>query len=218
MATLEAKLDKADVQRVYDRLAPVYDFWAYLTEGKARRRCLELAEVRDGESVLEVAVGTGVVFAELARANRSGKNEGIDLTEGMLEQARRRLARLGARSYRLQRGDACALPFADESFDLVVNNYMFDLMPEADFVPVLREMRRVLRPGGRLVLVNMTNGGSPLEKLAEAVYRLDAEWMGGCRSVRMEPYVREAGFERVERHVVTQLTIASEVIRAYKEA
>jgi ubiquinone/menaquinone biosynthesis C-methylase UbiE len=216
MEILDAKLDKDDVQRVYGRLAPVYDFWAYLTEGAARRRCIELSEVRDGESVLEVAVGTGVVFAELVKANRSGKNEGIDLTEAMLEQARRRLARLGIRAYRLQRGDASALPFADGSFDLVVNNYMFDLLPEADFAPVLAEMRRVLRPGGRVVIVNMTNARTLLARLAEAVYRIHPEWMGGCRGVRMDRPVREAGFERVERHVVTQLGIPSEVLRAYK--
>lgn len=214
MRTLEARLDKEQIRHVYNRLAPVYDLWAHLTEGNARRRCLELAAVRDGESVLEVAAGTGVVLAEVVRANPSGKNEGIDLTEGMLEQARRRLRKQGIGAWHVQVADARALPFEDATFDVVLNSYMFDLLPEADFLPILGEMRRVLRPGGRLVVVNMTRAGSLVERAAEAVYRVRPQWMGGCRCVEMEPAVRAAGFVDVHREVVTQLTFPSEVLLA----
>lgn len=77
-----ALLDKDAVRGVYERIAPLYDAWALLTETCARRTCLDLARVRDGESVLEVAVGTAMTFAELLARNPSGRNEGIDLTEG----------------------------------------------------------------------------------------------------------------------------------------
>ena len=215
---LEARLDKSAIRRVYERLAPMYDFWAHLTEAKARRRCLEIAAVREGESVLEVAVGTGIVFAELVRANPSGKNEGLDLTEGMLARARARLAKQGVGSYHLQVADAYDLPFPDRTFDVVVNNYMFDLLPEGDFARVLGEMRRVLVPGGRLVLVNMTKGDSLLESLAEAVYRFRPEWMGGCRSVSLSPHLERAGFVDVKRELVTQMTFPSEVVSARRAA
>jgi len=56
---LDARIDKSDVPHIYKKVASVYDIWARLTESKARNRCLELASIRDGESVLEVAVGTG---------------------------------------------------------------------------------------------------------------------------------------------------------------
>jgi ubiquinone/menaquinone biosynthesis C-methylase UbiE len=191
----------------------VYDIWAALTESKSRRRCLELAAVRDGESVLEVAVGTGLVFEALLRANPSGRNVGVDLTEAMLERARRRASRVGG-SFELRRGDAHRLEFADGTFDLVVNNYMFDLLPEEDFVPVLREFRRVLRPGGRLVLVNMAHGERWHQRLYDWVYRLKPSLMGGCRGVALEPYVLEAGFVQVHREALSQMGFPSEVLRA----
>jgi ubiquinone/menaquinone biosynthesis C-methylase UbiE len=71
---------------------------AYLTESKARDRCLEIAAIQDGESVLEVAVGTGLAFERILKANPSGRNEGIDLTEAMLNRAEKRAASAGFRT------------------------------------------------------------------------------------------------------------------------
>ena len=85
---LPARLSKDNVPHVYRRLAPAYDLWARLTETRARARCLELAAVRDGESVLEVAVGTGLGFADILSRNPTGRNDGIDLTPQMLARAR----------------------------------------------------------------------------------------------------------------------------------
>lgn len=209
-----ALLDKDAVRGVYERIAPLYDAWALLTETRARRACLDLARVRDGESVLEVAVGTGMTFAELLARNPSGRNEGIDLTEGMLRRAQERARRVGRGAFHLALGDAYALDFPEASFDLVVNNYMFDLLPEEDFPRVLAEFHRVLRPGGRLVLVNMTKGERLQHRLAEAVYRFNPALMGGCRGVTLEPFVRAAGFEVARREVAVQLTFPSEIISA----
>ena len=77
---LDARLKKERVPDVYTRVAPLYDFWGWLTERDARQRCLQLASIRDGEDVLEVAVGTGLAFVKILEANPSGHNEGIDLT------------------------------------------------------------------------------------------------------------------------------------------
>jgi len=213
---LSARLDKTQVVEVYEKVAPIYDLWAHLTERRARERCLELAAVRDGESVLEVAVGTGTTFQRLLTANPSGRTEGIDLTAGMLRRAETKARQTGVGGYRLAIGDAYRLEFADETFDLVVNSYMFDLLPEADFASVLGEMTRVLRPGGRLCLVNMTKGERWTQRLAETVYRVRPQWLGGCRGVRMEPHVRAAGLVVTHRELVAQLTFPSEVILARK--
>lgn len=107
----------------YTRLAPVYELWARLTETRPRRRVLELAAPRDGEDLLEVAVGTGAQFVELARRNRSGTTVGIELSEEMLKRARERLAGAGldGRS-ELLRASALEMPLDDEGFDLVVNS------------------------------------------------------------------------------------------------
>lgn len=215
MSTLEARLDKDDVRDVYRGLAPIYDFWADITEVRARTRALELAAVRDGEAILEVAVGTGLAFIELVRQNPSGTTTGLDLTPAMLARAESRMAAAKLPGqHSLAVGDATALPFADASFDLLLNNYMFDLMPERDFAVALAEFRRVLRPGGRLVLVNMAQGEAWPHRLYDGLYRLSPRLMGGCRGVALEAPVRAAGFTDVSRELTVQVGFPSEVIIA----
>jgi ubiquinone/menaquinone biosynthesis C-methylase UbiE len=213
---LEARIPKADVPEVYRRLAPRYDAWASRAEAKARNRCLELAGIRDGEAVLEVAVGTGLAFVEILKQNPHGRNEGIDITEEMLAQARLRAERLGIRNYRLRLGDAYHLEFPEDSFDVLVNNYMFDLLPVGDFPTVLSEFRRVLKPHGRLVMVNMTRGERWYQSLWELVYRIRPAWLGGCRGIELSPFLAAAGFEELSREYVSELGFASEVVRAVK--
>jgi ubiquinone/menaquinone biosynthesis C-methylase UbiE len=59
---LDARVSQNQINAVYDRIAPIYDVWGKLTESRARNRAIELAEIKDGESILEVAVGTGLAF------------------------------------------------------------------------------------------------------------------------------------------------------------
>ena len=172
----DARIRQSHISDLYSKIAPGYDLWARLTESKARDRCLEIAAIENGESVLEVAVGTGLAFERILRANPSGRNEGIDLTEAMLIRAEKRAASAGIKNYHLAVGDAYALDFPDNDFDVLINNYMFDLLPEDDFPTVLAEFRRVLRPGGRLVLVNMTKGVRWYNSIWEWVYRMNPAW------------------------------------------
>ena len=86
------------------------------------------------------AVGTGLAFSEILKLNPGGRNEGIDITEEMLIRARRKAEKLGASNYRLEVGDAYNLEYGDGTFDVLINNYMFDLLPEGDFPDVLREL------------------------------------------------------------------------------
>jgi ubiquinone/menaquinone biosynthesis C-methylase UbiE len=209
---VDARIAKADVAGVYDRIARIYDVWAWLTERNARRRCLELAAIRDGEDVLEVAVGTGLAFADILAANPSGHNEGIDLTPAMLARAERKAVRSGTDNYRLRVGDAYHLDFPDDSFDVLVNNYMFDLLPEEDFLRVLEEFRRVLRPGGRLAMVNMTLGERWYNGLWRRLYELNPALLGGCRGVSLLPFLLDCGFEQAKREYLSQMTFPSEVV------
>ena len=213
---LNAGIKKSDVPRIYKNIASVYDIWARLAESKARNRCLELARIRDGESVLEVAVGTGLTFLEILRLNSTGQNEGIDLTEEMLNRAKEKAENLGVFNYRLEIGDAYNLHYSDNSFDLVVNNYMFDLLPEEDFSVVLAEFKRALRPGGRLVLVNMTKPKHWYNSIWELIYRVNPAWMGGCRGVFLQPHLKSVGFVEVRREFISQLTFPSEVVYGLK--
>lgn len=208
----DALLNQGQISDLYRKLAPVYDFWGRLTESKAQKRCLEVAAIQDGESVLEVAVGTGLAFERILRANPTGRNEGIDLSEAMLKRAEKRAAKLGVKNYRLRVGDAYALDFADDKFDVLVNNYMFDLLPEADFGTVLAEFKRVLRPGGRLATVYMTNGERSYNRIWEWIARQNPTWFGGCRPIRLAPSLEECGFVNIKRQFVSQMTFPSEVI------
>ncbi len=208
----DAGIKQRDVPAVYGKIAPIYDLWAWLTETKARNRCLDLAAIRDGESVLEVAVGTGLAFVKILEANPSGHNQGIDLTPAMLAIAKRRMLRAGHRNFSLRVGDAYDLPFPNDSFDVLVNNYMFDLLPEQDFAAVLQEFRRVLRPGGRLAMVNMTHGKRWYNGIWHRLYQLSPALLGGCRSVSLLPLLQQCGFRETTREYISQFSFPSEVV------
>ncbi len=213
---LPARYTKADIPRAYTRIAPTHDWLAVLVEAKARRTGLAWADVQDGEHVLEVAVGTGLSFQHLLRQNPTGWTEGVDLTPAMLRRAERRAQRSATDRYRLRLGDAYALDFPDATFDLVLNSYMFDLLPKADFVLVLGEYRRVLKPGGRLVMMNMTPAERWYQRLWDNLYRLHPFLLGGCRGITVTPALEAAGFVNRRRAFISQWTFPSEVIYAEK--
>jgi len=208
-----ATLSKTDVVQVYSRIAFFYDAWGHLTESRARNRALALANIQDGESVLEVAVGTGLAFRELVKANPHGTTHGIDLTEAMLDKARHKVRQSSAR-YELSVGDAYDLRYDAARFDVLVNNYMFDLLPANDFEKVLTEFKRVLKPNGRLILVNMTTGERLHQRLYEAIYQVNPRWIGGCRGVRLSDTLQQVGFRDISREMISQLGFPSEVLRA----
>jgi ubiquinone/menaquinone biosynthesis C-methylase UbiE len=208
----DAQIAKDRLSDIYRKIAPSYDLWAWLTESKARDRCLELAAIQNGEEVLEVAVGTGLAFERILQANPSGRNEGIDLTEAMLVRADRKAAKSGSNNYRLRVGDAYDLDFQDDSFDVLINNYMFDLLPQQDFLTVLEGFARVLRPGGRLAMVNMTNGERWYNEIWERIYRINPALLGGCRGVSLLTQIEACGFRQTKREYVSQWTFPSEII------
>jgi len=210
----DAKIEKGRVADIYRKIAPSYDLWAWLTESKARDRCLELAAIQNGEAVLEVAVGTGLAFERILKTNPSGRNEGIDLTDAMLIRADRKASKSGADNYRLRIGDAYDLDFPDNSFDVLVNNYMFDLLPQRDFLTVLEEFKRVLRPSGRLAMVNMTIGERWYNGVWEQIYRINPALLGGCRGVFLLPQLEVCGFRQAKREYMSQLTFPSEIVCA----
>jgi demethylmenaquinone methyltransferase/2-methoxy-6-polyprenyl-1,4-benzoquinol methylase len=215
---LEVKHRPEDVPAIYTRLAPLYELWARLTESRARRRVMELASVRPGEDVLEVAVGTGVQLAELAAANPTGRTVGLEPSAGMLRQARHRIEVAGISDrVELVDGSALELPFADESFDLLVNGYMLDLLPREEIPRALAEFKRVLRPGGRLVLSNMTKGVRRRERVWDWLYAHGIVLTANCRGVLAEPVLRQLGFAGIRREYLVQSNFPTEIVTATKE-
>jgi ubiquinone/menaquinone biosynthesis C-methylase UbiE len=211
-----AQVPQDEVAGMYDRLAWIYDVWAGLTESKARARALALANISDGAQVLEVAVGTGLAFAEIVKSNPTGRNVGIDLSPGMLEKAQGRLRHNALSNFELSLGSAFTIGEADASFDILLNNYMFDLLAHDDWRRVLGEFHRVLRPGGRLVLSGMTPGEQLGSGIYDRLYNLSPRLMGGCRGVRMTGPLEESGFSVVSRDYLQQMLFPSEIILATK--
>lgn len=213
---LDARIGQENIGAVYDRIAPIYDIWGMLTESKARNRALDLAEIEDGQSVLEVAVGTGLAFSEIVKRNPTGTNTGIDLSKGMLARAKKRMRKLPAANYTLIAGSAFHLDIEDESIDLLVNNYMFDLIPFDDMPKILAEFKRVLKKDGKLILINMTEGERFGSQLYDVIYTMSPKTMGGCRGVKLADRLKQHGFEVETREYYQQMLFPSEVIAARK--
>jgi len=145
------RLSAEGVRRMFDRIAPVYDVMnRVMTAGLDRRwRAAAVREaVRPGDRVLDACCGTGDLAVA---ARRAGAREvvGLDFSEAMLERARRK-----APAIEWVRGDLLALPFPEASFDVATVGFGVRNVEELD--AALRELRRVLRPGGRLAVLEIT--------------------------------------------------------------
>jgi arsenite methyltransferase len=114
-----------------------------------------LGPLEPGDLVLDIGSGAGtdsLVAAQMV--GPEGRVTGIDMTEGMLAKARAAAAAMGAANVEFVEGEVEALPFADESFDVVISNGVIDLIPDKD--AVFSEIHRVLRPGGRIQVADVT--------------------------------------------------------------
>jgi demethylmenaquinone methyltransferase/2-methoxy-6-polyprenyl-1,4-benzoquinol methylase len=151
MTVETGRLPADGVRRMFDRIAPVYDAMnRVMTAGLDRRwRAATIQEtVRSGDRVLDACCGTGDL-AVAARAAGAGSVVGVDFSERMLELARRK-----APEVEWVRADVLALPFEDGSFDSAVVG--FGVRNVEDLEAALRELRRVLQPGGRLGILEIT--------------------------------------------------------------
>ena len=183
---------------------------------------LRLANIQEGQSVLDVACGTGRGTVGLAQAVGSrGRVDALDLSEAMLAQARAKIEKLGLNDrVHFKQGNAQELPYPDQTFDLVYNGYMFDLIPLNGFMPILKEMARVLKPGGKLVLVNMSKPDHR-KTFFERLYEMGWAVMP-CRPVLMSPFLESAGFKDIQRlYLPTRGSILSllwgqEIVVAHK--
>ncbi len=204
------------VRDEYSNVAWFYNFWSWLTESKSAKKVLELAQIQSGERILEVAVGTGVMFAEIVRRNENGVTEGIDVSPSMMAKADERMKKFPKGRYRLQIGSAYKLPFDSNTFDLLVNNFMIDLLPEKDFPLILSEFNRVLKPSGRIVISTMSFGKRWYHKMWFWISKHFPKLMTGCRPISIKNYLTQAKFDSVESIFISQNTFPSEVLRAKK--
>jgi demethylmenaquinone methyltransferase / 2-methoxy-6-polyprenyl-1,4-benzoquinol methylase len=155
-------LEEGQVRAMFDRISGLYDLMnSVMTAGlhhRWRERAADLAGVGPGDRVLDVATGTGDLALELARrVGPSGEVVGSDFSEGMLEHARRKAA--GAGNVRFEAANALALPYADGEFAAATVG--FGARNFSDLDQGLREMARVVRARGRVVVLEITTPTKP---------------------------------------------------------
>jgi phosphatidylethanolamine/phosphatidyl-N-methylethanolamine N-methyltransferase len=167
------ELDTATITRAYARWAPVYDLVFGAVFEKGRRSSIEAAE-RIGGRVLEVGVGTGISLPDYSRQT---KLVGIDISEPMLRKAQGRKRELKLDNVEaLSVMDVGHLGFPDESFDVVVAQYVITAVPDPD--AALDEFARVLKPGGEIILVNHISAEGGMRRAFELQFAPIARRLG----------------------------------------
>lgn len=220
------------VRGVFDSVAPKYDLMNDLMSGGLHRAwkayTVMVANVREGAQVLDIAGGTGdLALAFAKKAGSTGRVVHTDINEAMLRTGRDRLLDAGVALPTLV-CDAEKLPFADASFDLV--SVAFGLRNMTHKEAALAEMNRVLRPRGRLLVLEFSKVAQPLSKaydwysfnvlpkLGSLVAGDDASYRYLAESIRMHPgqeelkaMMKKGGFGHVDYHNLTGGVVALHV-------
>jgi phosphatidylethanolamine/phosphatidyl-N-methylethanolamine N-methyltransferase len=195
------------VTRVYKKLASVYDFTFGPALHPGRVDAIRRMSIRPGDRVLEVGVGTGI---NVDLYPPSCAVTGVDLSSPMLEKARDRVARTGVRNVRLLQMDAANLKFADDTFDIVYAPYVISVVP--DPVAVTREMHRVCRPGGRIVILNHFRSQNAVGAWMERIIAPAAKYLGFKSDLDLPAFLVQADLNPVSIEKVNVPRIWSLVI------
>lgn len=176
--TQQLDFDRSTVEQAYDRWAPIYDLVFGGVFHKGRKAAIA-ATNRIGGRVLEVGVGTGISLPQYASHLRIF---GTDISEAMLEKAKKRVAEFDLKNVEgLAVMDAEKLEFSDNSFDVVMAQYVVTAVPNPE--AALDEFARVLRPGGELIILTRVSADSGIRRFIER---------------RLQPVVRPLGFRTAE--------------------
>jgi phosphatidylethanolamine/phosphatidyl-N-methylethanolamine N-methyltransferase len=192
------------VTKTYARWAPVYDL-VFGTVFERARNAAIAATNRVGGRVLDVGVGTGICLPHYAPSTRV---VGIDLSEPMLRKARKRVAEQGLRHVEcLEVMDAERLIFPEESFDVVVAQYVVNTVPHPEVA--LDEFARVLKPGGEIVLINRVGAEDGARRTLEHLFMPVTQklgWRSEFPWARFAHWIeRSDGMRLIERRPVPPL-------------
>jgi len=181
----------------YNRISRSYDLLADASEHVARERGLAGLAVAAGERVLEVGFGTGHALEALATAvGADGRVVGVDVSEGMCDLARDRLARARlAPRVALALGDVRHLPWTDAAFDAVFLSFTLELIEPCEIPAVLGEVARVLAANGRLGVVSLDarEHPNPMTRLYQWLHRHFPHFID-CQPIEVRRHLEDAGF------------------------
>lgn len=173
----EGEVKREAVRGLFASIAPRYDLLnsllSFNQHGRWRKEAVRWAAPQPGESALDVCCGTGDFLLPLREAvGAKGSLAGLDFCQPMLDIA----AQKPGHDARLVLGDACDLPWQDESFDVVTVGWGLRNVPDLD--KALSEARRVLRPGGRFVSLDMVRPSTFLGRMGEQAFHLISPLLG----------------------------------------
>lgn len=179
------------VRKTYARLAPEYDRrWSFYIDASVRETVKRL-EVRSGDRLLDVACGTGVLLGEIAERFPDVRLSGVDLSAEMLAMARNRIG-AGAD---LQAAPADRLPYASESFDVVVSTNAFHYFRKPD--EVVAEFARVLKPEGRVVISDWCDDYLACKLVDIALRWIDKAHFRTYGALELKSIIERAGLDGV---------------------
>lgn len=186
-----------DIKRSYGKISRLYPLAEWFERG-ARKRALQLLDVREGETVLEIGFGTGFGLVEIAKSvGETGKAYGVDITPEMAKLAKERLEEQGlAKRVELCECDARKMPYESNMFDAIYMATTLELFDTLDIPKVLGEIKRVLKPNGRLAVLSIPKEGyedSLVLRVYEYLHRRFPKYVS-CRPIYVEDSMRDAGY------------------------
>jgi phosphatidylethanolamine/phosphatidyl-N-methylethanolamine N-methyltransferase len=187
---VDVALEKRQVQRAYELWAPAYDFIFDWIFAPGREAAIEHLELSRQHSVLEVGIGTGL---NLPLYPATCRLTGIDLSQDMLDKAVDRVQTLAMPDVTLKVMDATSMDFGENEFDRAIATYTISAVP--DPVAVLREMRRVVKPGGVIVILNHFRSERRVTGRLEDLVAPVCTRLGWKSNLAMKPLLEQVGLE-----------------------
>jgi len=190
-------MDTATIKRAYERMSPVYDLLFDKIFHPGRVQAIKQLELRPHDHVLEVGIGTGL---NLPLYPRHCQITGIDLSEPMLRKAEEKVQELRLSNASLRVMDAQDLQFPDNHFDHVLAAYTISVVP--DPVRTLLEIKRVCRPGGRIVLLNHFQSENKVIGTVEELMAPLCMKLGWKTDLKLKPLLERASLPVDQIHRV----------------
>lgn len=209
----------ATARASYNRMSKVYGILSDSSEKRFIHEAIDdLLKPQPGEVILEPGFGSGQVLVAIAEAvGDQGRVQGIDVSDGMVKHATSRLRKHGLLDrVDLQRGDAAAMPYTTDTFDAVFMSFTLELFSDQAGQAVLSEVRRVLKPTGRICVACMSNKGgvASMEKLYEWSHSRFPAFVD-CRPIDGAEWLTVAGFRVDVRRQLSMWGLAVDLLLAH---
>ena len=208
---------RQETRSSYNKLSRWYDLMAGGYESKYSMQGIKLLNPQPGDAILEVGFGTGHSFASLVQSvGGSGAVYGIELSEGMIREAKSRVDKQGIdRSVNIVQGDVLEMPFKQAVFDGIFISFTLEIFGDDEIQNVLDRCKHCLRSDGKLCVVSMSKhgGNRVMQKAYEWSHRKFPKVVD-CRPIHLKTVIQEAGYLIEKAEIFSLAGIGCEVVLA----